>query len=78
MYGKLEFAVCSFFFFSQYGNFGKEIIDVHHATPLRTLKPGEKTRTNDLALLYSNCHSVFHSAKPWLTIDQLKGVLCGG
>ena len=74
-YGKLECEACGFSFLSRYGDAGKDIIDVHHTKPLHTLKPGEKTRVNDLALLCSNCHRVVHSSKPWLTIEQLRKVL---
>lgn len=77
-YGKLECEACGFTFFSRYGDVGKDIIDVHHTKPLHLLKPGEKTRVNDLALLCSNCHRVVHSSKPWLTIEQLRKVLASG
>ncbi|EKT4450658.1 TPA: HNH endonuclease [Pseudomonas putida] len=77
-YGKLDCEACGFSFLSRYGDAGKDIIDVHHTKPLHTLKPGEKTRLNDLALLCSNCHRVVHSSKPWLTIEELRKALVSG
>jgi hypothetical protein len=32
---------------------------------------GSKTTIEDLALLCANCHRMVHSARPWLTVDEL-------
>ncbi|MDH0733082.1 HNH endonuclease [Pseudomonas sichuanensis] len=71
-YGKLECEVCGFNFLAEYGMAGEGLIDVHHLKPVHTLRPGEKTHLNDLALLCANCHRVVHSSKRWLDIEQLR------
>lgn len=71
-WGKLECEVCAFNFLAEYGAAGEGLIDVHHLKPVHTLRPGEKTHLNDLALLCANCHRVVHSSKRWLDIEQLR------
>ncbi|MHA6159382.1 HNH endonuclease [Pseudomonas sichuanensis] len=71
-YGKLECEVCGFNFLTEYGKAGEGLIDVHHLKPVHTLRPGEKTHLNDLALLCANCHRVVHSSKRWLDLEQLR------
>jgi hypothetical protein len=36
---------------------------------------GQKTRLADLALLCANCHRMIHARRPWLTLDELRGLL---
>ncbi|MGO9534083.1 MAG: HNH endonuclease [Syntrophobacteraceae bacterium] len=47
----------------------------HHLKPVESLSPDSKTRMDDLELLCSNCHRMIHVARPWLTIEQLMGIL---
>ena len=70
--GKLRCEVCCFDFEAAYGERGAGFIEVHHLRPIHTLRPGEKTKLEDLALLCSNCHRMIHARKPWLTVEQLR------
>ena len=73
--GKLYCEVCGFNFEDKYGSIGKEFIEAHHIRPVSSLKPGEKTNVKDLIMVCSNCHSMIHRRKPWLTKKQLKKLL---
>lgn len=74
-HGRLFCAACGFDFATKYGPTGHGLIDVHHTKPVHTLVAGGKTNIADLALLCANCHRVVHSARRWLTVDQLKLLL---
>jgi predicted HNH restriction endonuclease len=69
--GRLECEACGFSFQSRYGARGEGFIECHHTRPVHQLKPGDKTRINDLRLLCSNCHRMIHAKRPWLTMDEL-------
>jgi predicted HNH restriction endonuclease len=69
---RLTCEACSFDFGLQYGVLSEGLIEVHHKKPVHTLKPGDKTKLSDLALLCANCHRVVHSSKRWLSIEELK------
>ena len=73
--GVLRCEVCGFDFEKYYGAIGKDFIEGHHIKPVSTLSPGEKTKVDDIVLLCSNCHSMIHRKKPWLTKSQLKSLL---
>jgi 5-methylcytosine-specific restriction enzyme A len=75
--GKLGCEACGFDFQERYGERGEGFIECHHAKPVHTLKPGDKTRIDDLRLLCSNCHRMVHVKRPWLTMDQLVTSLRG-
>lgn len=66
--------VCRFDFEATYGERGLEYTEVHHVVPLHA--SGETT-TNiaDLILLCANCHRMIHRYTPWLTPDELRGLL---
>jgi 5-methylcytosine-specific restriction protein A len=72
--GVLKCEACGFDFEVAYGERGKGFIEVHHVKPVHSLKPGEKTRLEDLALICSNCHRIVHLRRPWLTIGELKAL----
>jgi 5-methylcytosine-specific restriction protein A len=73
--GVLSCQACRFDFETQYGERGNGFIECHHTKPVSSLKPGEKTRLDDLVLLCANCHRMVHVRRPWMTIDELKGIL---
>ena len=73
--GKLCCQVCGFDFEITYGEVGKNFIEAHHIKPVSQLEPNEKTKIEDILLLCSNCHSMIHRRKPWLTIEQLSTLL---
>ena len=64
--------VCDFNFTKTYGIRSKDYIECHHKNPLSDTKVGEKTKTEDLALLCANCHRVIHRYKPWISVEKLK------
>lgn len=67
--------VCGFNFESFYGDRGRGYIECHHTKPLSELSPqGERTQVSDLSLVCSNCHRIIHRGKPWLLIDELRGL----
>ena len=73
--GTLCCEVCGFDFEKQYGTIGKNFIEGHHIKPISQMVPGEKTKVEDIVLLCSNCHSMIHRKKPWLTKSQLQELL---
>lgn len=75
LYGRLACAACGFDFSKRYGVLGTNIIDVHHAKPVHTMMPGEKTNVADLVLLCSNCHRIIHSKRTWLSVEDVKSAL---
>ncbi|MCI9511361.1 MAG: restriction endonuclease [Oscillibacter sp.] len=74
-HGHLACEVCGFDFEAHYGEIGQEFIEGHHTKPVSELEPGEQTRVEDISLLCSNCHSMIHRRRPWLTKEQLKSLL---
>lgn len=70
--GRLECEVCYFDFAAIYGKRGEGFMECHHTVPVRDLKPGARTRLEDLALLCANCHRMIHVRSPWLTVSQLR------
>lgn len=66
--------VCGFDFEAFYGERGAKYTECHHVTPLHVTGPTE-TRLSDLVLLCSNCHRMIHRGSPWLTPDQLRGLI---
>lgn len=73
--GKLECEACGFDFHARYGGRGEGFIECHHAKPVHTLRPEEKTKLTDLHLICANCHRMLHAKRPWLTMEQLVSTL---
>ena len=69
--------VCSFNFEQEYGERGKDYIEVHHLRPVSTL--GKQTKVDpktDMTVLCSNCHRMIHRRKDHvLTPEELKSLL---
>lgn len=74
-YGRLKCQICEFDFEKEYGKQGKGFIEAHHTKPVSELKPGDKTRVEDMLLVCPNCHRMIHRQKPWLTASQLKKMI---
>lgn len=70
--GSLACEVCEFDFAKRYGEIGIDFIEVHHVKPVHMIKPGEKTKLSDLALLCSNCHRMAHRRRIPLTLIELR------
>lgn len=73
--GSLSCDACGFNFSRCYGERGEGFIECHHQKPVSELRPGEKTKINDLALVCSNCHRMIHRHRPWLTINELRNLI---
>lgn len=71
----LSCEVCGFSFIKKYGDIGKNYIEGHHTKPISELDDDTIISTDDIKMVCSNCHSMIHSKKPWLSIDQLKSIL---
>jgi predicted HNH restriction endonuclease len=56
--------LCKFNFKENYPFLSKDIIEVHHITPLSKLSSKTITKLNDLMLLCSNCHFAIHQGDP--------------
>lgn len=63
---------CGFDFSKKYGERGLGFIEAHHTKPLSEMTEATMTRVEDLVMLCSNCHSIIHLRKPWLTMNELK------
>jgi 5-methylcytosine-specific restriction enzyme A len=74
-HGRLACEACGFDPAGRYGERGRGLIECHHTRPVHTLRPGEATRLDDLALLCANCHRAVHARRPWLSLDELRAVL---
>ena len=46
--------------------------EVHHHTPLGSLKKETTTTLTDLAMLCANCHRMIHRSNPMFTVQRLK------
>lgn len=73
--GDFSCEVCGFDFEATYGLLGAEYIEVHHTTPVHTLKPGTKTKVTDLAQLCANCHRMAHRKRIPLSLAELRATL---
>jgi len=60
--------VCEFDFAERYGDHGDGYIECHHVKPVHELRPGERTKLSDLALMCANCHRMIHRSRPWLSL----------
>jgi len=74
-HNRLACEVCGFDFSGFYGQRGDGFIECHHTNPLSELRPTDKTRVSDLALVCSNCHRMIHRRKPWLSVSELSAMV---
>lgn len=74
-HGRLFCEVCDFDFEKQYGAIGKTFIEAHHTIPVSEMEPNHVTKIEDIALLCSNCHSMAHVKRPWLSMKKLKTLI---
>lgn len=70
--GRLVCEACDFEFAAVYGDLGDGFIEVHHMKPVAGLSPGDKTRTEDLAIVCANCHRMLHRRKALLSVGNLR------
>lgn len=75
-HGKLFCEVCKFNFEEKYGDIGQDFIEAHHTAPLsQNLDETILTKIEDIAMLCSNCHTMIHRKRPWLSINEIKKLL---
>jgi 5-methylcytosine-specific restriction protein A len=65
---------CGFDFYRTYGARGLDYIECHHRTPL-SVTGKTRTRSQDLALVCSNCHRMIHRTAQWLTVADLRALV---
>lgn len=68
--GKLACEGCGFEF-KAYGPRGETFAEVHHKRAVQDLRPGDRTKLSDLAILCANCHRMVHVKRPWLSLEEL-------
>jgi len=73
--GRLFCEVCEFDFNDRYGDRGDGYIECHHNVAISELPNGYKTKQDDLTLLCSNCHRMIHRKRPWVTVEELLGLM---
>lgn len=68
--------ICGFDFEKKYGELGRNYIEVHHITPLASIKKEYIIDPIiDLVPVCSNCHSIIHRSNPIVKIDEMKSVV---
>lgn len=68
-------SVCDFDFGKEYGEIGQGFIHVHHLTRVADIgETYEIDPIKDLRPVCPNCHSMLHTDKDTLTIDELKNL----
>lgn len=72
---ELRCLACDFSFREHYGERGENFIEAHHKKPVSEMKAGDKTSSDDIVFVCSNCHRMIHRKMPWLSIKELK-VIC--
>lgn len=75
-FGKIVCEICDFDFEQRYGKRGKDFIEGHHKKPISEFTDtGGITNIEDIALVCSNCHRMIHRVLPWLSVDEMKGII---
>lgn len=72
---KLRCEACNFSFVETYGTVGEGFIEAHHKVSISTINADTIVRIEDIVPVCSNCHSMLHRHRPWLSIEQLKKLL---
>jgi len=70
--GKIRCECCNFSFSKAYGKVGEGFIEAHHKFPISSLASDTVVKISDLVPVCSNCHSMLHRHRPWLSNEQLK------
>lgn len=69
-------AVCGMSFEENYGEIGKNYIQVHHIVPVSQLGPNYHIDPEkDLVPVCANCHAMLHRKNPPYTPDELKAIV---
>lgn len=67
--------VCAFSFSQTYGYRGDGFIEVHHIVPLSEIRKLYTATPEHLRPVCSNCHSMIHRFKPFLTINEMTDLI---
>lgn len=70
--GRVFCEVCTFDFLERYGEIGEGYIEAHHKKPISKMNLGDTTRLDDFIMVCSNCHSMLHIGKEWISNEELK------
>lgn len=71
----LKCEICGFDFADFYGEeLGQGFAECHHINPLSE-SGNVKTKLSDLIIICANCHKMIHRRKPWLSPQELKGIV---
>lgn len=73
--GRVVCSVCSFSFPETYGQVGVGFVEAHHIQPISSLTPYTIVSLDDIVPVCSNCHSMLHRHRPWLTVEQLRTIV---
>lgn len=73
--GKLKCEACDAVPVDVYGDAGDRSMEAHHKIPIEELQPDSITPVSEMAMVCATCHRVIHSAKPCLTIEQVRGLI---
>lgn len=73
--GKLSCEACDLDFAENYGAVGQGYIEVHHNKPVSQMRPGEKTKLEDLALLCGNCHRIARRSKDVISVSEIRALI---
>ena len=76
MNGELKCMVCDFSFAEKYGAIGEDFIEGHHTKPISEIEGEYNATVEDIALVCSNCHRMLHRKRPWLSMSDLKNLIC--
>lgn len=69
-------SVCGFNFEKEYGEIGKEFIEVHHSLQVSKMGAGHIVDPiKELFPVCPNCHSMLHKKDPPFSIDELKEII---
>lgn len=71
--GDVLCSICSFSFHKTYGEIGYGFIEAHHINSIASLTADTIVRLKDLIPVCSNCHSILHRYRPWLSATELRG-----
>lgn len=69
---------CDLVMAENYGQLGKDFIEVHHLRPLASLREGEAVKydvTTDFAVLCPNCHRMIHRMNDPSDLEKLREII---
>jgi 5-methylcytosine-specific restriction protein A len=71
--------VCGFDRKKRHAPLSDAAIECHHRVPLAQLRPGQRTRLSDLALVCASCHRMLHGAgRGVLPVEELRSRMLAG